>query len=220
MGLLALLMSTIFVDFYAGILAVEVVGYGTPESVVGLIFAVSCLTYTLMSVLIEKTLEIFKRRLIIAIGLLFLTIGLFLLGPSKLLALPRSIGLIITGLAVIGIGNALVMVPIFPEIYDGICIAKGLTDDDELSDKVSGFVTLFYSIGSGASLIIGGFLGQVIGYRKTCDTLGVTALSFLILFFLFNITWKDFTLLRIKRKPNKVGSNAPLLMGSEAGPDG
>ena len=32
MGLFALLMGTLYSDFYAGILAVEVVKYGTPES--------------------------------------------------------------------------------------------------------------------------------------------------------------------------------------------
>ena len=94
-----ILMAPIVTDFYASILAVELDSYGSQGFVIGLVFAVPCISYTLLSVLIEHFLERFQRRLLIAMGTLFLGIAIIFMGPSPTLMLPRSIPIIVFGLS-------------------------------------------------------------------------------------------------------------------------
>ena len=46
--------------------------------------------------------------------------SLFLVGPSEMLHLPKSITLTFTGLALLGIGISGIIVPIIPELLESI----------------------------------------------------------------------------------------------------
>jgi len=100
--------------------------YNCPEYIIGLVFAIPCLTLTIVAIFVEKLLNTMTRRTIISVGIFTMLIAIFLMGPSLLLGLPQELSLILIALALLGVANALTMVPIFPEVYEGICLAYNL----------------------------------------------------------------------------------------------
>jgi hypothetical protein len=55
---------------------------------------------------------------VIFIGYSILTIGMFLVGPSKILGLYNSPAFIILGLAIVGFGCGMIIIPILPDMIE------------------------------------------------------------------------------------------------------
>lgn len=59
-----------------------------------------------------------RKTGVILIGYSILSIGMFLVGPSKLLGLYNSPAFIILGLAIVGVGLGMVIIPVLPEMLE------------------------------------------------------------------------------------------------------
>jgi hypothetical protein len=62
----------------------------------------------------------FKKTAVIIMGYFLISIALFFVGPSKLLGLYNAPAYIILGLAILGFGGGMVIIPIMPELIDAI----------------------------------------------------------------------------------------------------
>lgn len=122
--------------FANSILSVQLESMGVPDHSIGFIMALAALTYAITSPLIG----LFKgvpRRYITFVAFLISIVGLFMLGPSKLLGFPRSLGLLIGGLCLGGIAVSLIVVPLLPEIIDAVKEKENLGEYQILNDKAS-----------------------------------------------------------------------------------
>ena len=130
------------------------------------------------------------------------TVGVFLSGPSALLQLPPSMGLIATGLTLIGVANFLGFVPCIPEVIESVQAKHNVSKtNNHLNDKASAIFNFYYSLGGMLGPIIGGYLGTYFGYRETSDIVGIYCLIFALLFGIFNTKREDFFLNRSTPKP-------------------
>jgi MFS family permease len=188
-ALITCTMVVIFIDFYEAILSVHLLQvYELGSMYNGYVFAVPCLTYCIATPLVSEISERFpSKRVFILLSLALTVVSLFLAGPSPLLGFDQSFILLVSGLALIGVSAGFAFIPIFPEIMESVMEKEGLEEEtDELCDKVSGIYGTFYSFGSVLAPIIGGALGDEIGYRRTCDVVAIATLIFCIFFFVFN----------------------------------
>lgn len=211
-ALLACSMVVIFLDFYEAILSVHLLDtYKLGADYNGYIFAVPCLTYCLSTPFVsELTDRVSSKRHFILLALLLCFVSLLLAGPSPTLGLGDSLWLLVFGLGMNGIASGFAFIPIYPEIMEAVMEHEGIEEEtDELCDKVSGIYGTFYSLGSIIAPVFGGFLGERLGYRATCDIVAFTTLAFVFLYFLINTGMT-------KKKSSKVEQSLQYLNKIEA----
>ena len=135
------------------------------------------------------------------IAFLLVSVGLFMMGPSDLLGLPKNIELLYVGTGIIGLASGFVFIPILPEVIESVYINKELVEGDNentdniINDKAAALYGLFYAIGA----IISPFIGSVIYNHKspghneygdwvfTCDVFGIASVAYAIIFLVFNV---------------------------------
>lgn len=59
-----------------------------------------------------------RKTGVILIGYAILSTGMFLVGPSKILGLYNSPAFIILGLAIVGFGAGMVIIPVLPDMLE------------------------------------------------------------------------------------------------------
>lgn len=79
-----------------------------------------------------------KKGGVILIGYGILCFGMLLVGPSKLLGLYNSPAFIILGLAIVGFGGGMIIIPIIPEMIDAAEEAHPDIEEEELNNNVAG----------------------------------------------------------------------------------
>lgn len=115
------------------------------------------------------------------------TVGIFLLGPSKILFLPDSQYLLYLGLAITGVSISFIFVPLLPEIIYVVGTAENIKKDTTFNDKASGVYNFSYALGTIIAPNLGGVLAQYLKFRYMCDFMAVFALLFAIVFFVTNV---------------------------------
>ena len=186
-------MVVLFLDFYEAILSIHLLKvYGLGAEYNGYVFAVPCLTYCLITPFVSRLSETFSsKRQLIFCSFVLCFISLLLSGPSEALGLDNNLWVLLFGLGLNGVASGCAFIPIFPEIMEAVMEQHGIEDEtDELCDKVSGIYGTFYSIGSVVAPILGGALGDSIGYRSTCDVVALATFIFCIFFAFFNLGLK------------------------------
>lgn len=84
-----------------------------------------------------------KKSAVICLGYSILCTGLFLIGPSKLLGIYNSPAFIILGLAIMGFGCGMIIIPIMPDMIESIEERYPEIDEDELHNNISGLFIAF-----------------------------------------------------------------------------
>lgn len=128
-----------------------------------------------------------KRRYVTLGAFVFCGLSMFLLGPSEMLHLPAKLGLTLAGVASLGCSVAFLFVPLLPEIISAVAEKEGIEQSPFLSDKASGIYNSAYGIGNCLAPIIGGAITQARSFRFTCDVMGVSSLSFSLLYLCFAV---------------------------------
>lgn len=80
-----------------------------------------------------------RKSGVIFLGYILLAVGIFFVGPSKLLGLYNSPALIILGLAILGFGAGMVIIPVLPDMIEAVEEKNNDSiDEDELHNNISG----------------------------------------------------------------------------------
>jgi hypothetical protein len=79
-----------------------------------------------------------RKSGVIFIGYAILGTGMFLVGPSKLLGLYNSPAFIILGLAIMGLGAGMIIIPVLPDMIEAIEEKYPQIDEIELHNNISG----------------------------------------------------------------------------------
>ena len=79
----------------------------------------------------------------ICLGYIVLGTGLLLVGPSQILNIYNSPAFIILGLAVMGFGCGLIIIPVMPDMIESVDEKNLDIDEIELNNNISGLFIAF-----------------------------------------------------------------------------
>jgi MFS family permease len=108
-------MSCLSMQFYDAILSVHLVEMGMLDTQSGYGFTINCFTYSFGSLGMGYLCTKWERRYVLLMSCAICASALFVMAPASILGLPNKVWLILTGLAILGIGVAGLTVPIMPE---------------------------------------------------------------------------------------------------------
>lgn len=140
--------------------------FGYHASFIGFSFAIPTLIYASTSPLIFILTSKFKKTAVICFGYAVVSIGLFLIGPSKLLGLYNSPSLIILGLSFLGFGCGMIIIPVMPDMIESVEEKHPKIDETVLHNNISGLFIAFQGIGETSGPILGSVLEATYGYRS------------------------------------------------------
>lgn len=170
MTLFTLLGSMICINWTIPTLSNEMVDHHSPpmnKGNAGLSFALCALTAGVGSPFIGKLCKYIHRKYIAAAGLLLLSIGLFLTGPSEYLHIPNRLWIIFVGLGVCGFANAMVLVTAIPElIYQAktdLNEKRSRENKDPVNENVMSIVSDKGSALGNLVIVLGNIIAPLIG---------------------------------------------------------
>jgi MFS family permease len=97
-------LSMIAMSFLEPILSTHLETYGVPVEVIGVMFTIPTVSYALTAVFVGKLPKSWTPKVIMLQGLVLTSISMLLIGPWEFLFLPRSLWVVVVGLAVLGVG--------------------------------------------------------------------------------------------------------------------
>jgi len=163
--------------------------YHFPMAIIGLWFAIPTVAYVItgpffLQILTKK----FEFRATIMIGFLILFFGGIFIGPSKVFNFPdTSAPMMLTGLAILGMGIAWTIVPIIPEMIDAI------EEKDAANDKVSAIFSVSGGLGQIVSPLLAGYLNDHISFNASLDVWAFSMLGFTFIYIIF---WNGFSAIK------------------------
>jgi MFS family permease len=113
--------------------------------------------------------------------------------------LPDTNNLVLTGLALSGVAQGFIFIPLLPDAIEAVYIKEKLVEghndyqDQLINDMASGLYGTFFSTGQILSPILGGALYDTIGFRSTTDFMALSCIGYSVIFFLFNVGFKIFS---------------------------
>jgi hypothetical protein len=84
-----------------------------------------------------------RKSGVIFIGFCITCLASFLIGPSKLLGIYNSPALIIFGLAILGVGCGMIIIPMMPDMIESVEERNLEVDEDDLHNNISGLFIAF-----------------------------------------------------------------------------
>jgi MFS family permease len=102
------------------------------------------------------------------------------------------------GLAIMGFGAGMVIIPVLPEMIEAIEEKYPEMDENELHNVISGLFIAFQGVGETAGPMLGSLFVSLYGFRRSFDIVGIFVLVTMMLYFL---SCGGFTML----KPLKIG---------------
>ena len=139
MGLISQILVYAAVTFLQPILALHLEKFGYNAVYIGFSFAIPTLIYASTSPLIYVMTARMRKSGVIMVGYTILAIGLFLVGPSRILGLYNSPAFIVLGLAIVGFGCGMIIIPVLPDMIEAAEQRyKHHFDEDEMHNNISG----------------------------------------------------------------------------------
>lgn len=127
------------VTFLQPTLALHLEKFGYTAVFIGFSFAIPTLIYASTSPLIYVMTSKIRKSGVIFIGYTLLSVGMFLVGPSKLLGIYNSPAFIILGLAIVGFGAGMTIIPVLPDMIEVVEERNNDSiNEDELHNNISG----------------------------------------------------------------------------------
>jgi MFS family permease len=185
LGLVSQIMVYGAITFLQPTLALHLERYGYTAVFIGFSFAIPTLIYAATSPLIYIMTSKMRKTGVIFCGYLFVSVGLFLIGPSKLFNLSDNPSYIIMGLSILGFGAGMIIIPILPDMIDSIEEnADDSLNEEELHNNISGLFIAFQGIGESIGPMAGSTLEEIVGFRSAQDYIGVFVVVYMIFYFL------------------------------------
>lgn len=152
--------------------------FGYDSDTVGLLFALSDLSYALTSIALIKIFRNFKRKHLFVFGGFLTAISLFLLGPEEYTFLPKNVYVICFGMVIFGISQVFYNATIIPEFIDILIDIYGYRK--EINDRSSGIYNAGLALSEFCGPLLGGIMTDLIGFER--------GLSFYSIFLIFYLT--------------------------------
>ena len=186
-GVLAQVLVFGGIAFGQPTLALHLASYeGFTNFWIGMYFALPAVAYIVNTLLVASYCKVLPRRGVIFIGLALFSTSLYLVGTSPMLGLRDSPRIIFSGLMLLGFGAAMITIPLVPEVIHSVEERFPDLAGEELNNVISGYFNSSIGVGEAVAPIAAGMLVAAFGFRKSNDLVGSTALTFTLLFFIFN----------------------------------
>jgi len=101
-------------------LALHLEQFGYTPVFIGFSFAIPTLVYAATSPLIYILTARLRKPAVILLGYGLTGTGMFLVGTSKMLGIYNSPAFIILGLAIMGFGCGMIIIPVLPDMIEAI----------------------------------------------------------------------------------------------------
>jgi MFS family permease len=124
--------------------------------------------YASTSPLIYVLTSKFRKPAVILFGYGLTSLGMFLVGTSKLIGIYNSPAFIILGLAIMGFGCGMIIIPVLPDMIEAVEEKEGLNiDTSVLHNQISGLFVAFQGLGETIGPVFGSTSENVYGFRIT-----------------------------------------------------
>lgn len=99
-------------------------------------------------------------------GYAILSVGMFFIGPSLILGFQNSPALVLLGLAIMGIGCGMIIIPVLPDMIEAIEERFPHMHEEELHNNISGLFIAAQGIGETIGPMLGSTLTELYGFRS------------------------------------------------------
>ena len=163
------LVSTIVVVTSIQFMAPSVAPYlhhiGFSPGYIAVYFAIPAILYAAGSLSIYLLTDRMQRRLVIFMGLLLESFGMYLLGTPSDLGKNSQVVMLL-GAAFVGASAGMVSIPAIPEMLDAIDAVEELNlNPEELENYISGVFVICNGIGEALGPVLSSCLNEAYGFR-------------------------------------------------------
>lgn len=144
--------------------------------------------FLVTSLFVHRIMSRYITTLVIAIGFLFSSVAIFLIGPSYLLRslLPNDLLVIMAGLLLLGFASPFTCITTYSEIHDSFVSVKPDCDRDKLNDILSGLFNAAFSLGVFIGPMVGSYLTiWYQSFRICSDFFAIGTFMFVVLLIVF-----------------------------------
>ena len=157
--------------------------YSISVSVASLFFMAPMISYVVIMNFLDNISDKLGIYLTITIGLIIT--GITALFPYPVPPLPRSPIFIIIGLFMMGFGSVPVFVPGLILFSKNIKKIDESIDEMSANDIASAMSNLFVELGNFSGPIIGGYLTEILGFKKCCIIVSIFVITYSSMFILY-----------------------------------
>lgn len=165
-------------------LALHLEKFGYTAVFIGFSFAIPTLVYAATSPLIYVLTSKFKKTTVILLGYFLTALGMLLVGTSKIIGIYNSPAFIILGLAIMGFGCGMIIIPILPDMIEAV-EEKITINESVLHNQMSGLFIACQGLGETLGPVFGSTSENIYGFRVTQNILGITLLIFMVIYFVW-----------------------------------
>ena len=122
------------------------------------------------------------KRVTLIISSLLTGLSFLVVGPSQLFAFPDSLVLMGVGQALAGIFTAFMFIPGLPEMVES-ALPLHPGQERKVNDLSSGLFNSFLGFAQFIAPVYGSFMVEAVGFRVTCDIVGLICIAFALLYF-------------------------------------
>lgn len=127
--------------------------------------------------------EKFKRRLIIWIGIVGLSLSMLLIATSPVLHLPHSPYIVFLGLVLLGVSSPLISIPVLPEVLESIETREDLNySPDQIKNMISSLFVTSTGVGEGIGPVISSLFKEMVGFEHSYELFSCFLLLFSIIY--------------------------------------
>mmetsp|Transcript_16155 Transcript_16155/g.15539 ORF Transcript_16155/g.15539 Transcript_16155/m.15539 type:complete len:178 (+) Transcript_16155:919-1452(+) len=135
-----------------------------------------------MSLVTPFLTKVITRKLIIAVGVIFVGLANCFMGGCVFLGIPSALWSVIIGMAMLGISSNMVFVVFMPELV-ALSFNKVDKDNDPvLNDKIAGIFTAYFCFGFFLAPIISGLLADLRDFTFSSNVMAVVDVIIFIVF--------------------------------------
>lgn len=157
---------------------------GFSPAFIGMCFAVPGILYAALSPLMYLMTERLQKRLVILIGLILMSIGLFFVGTSKTMGLDNNPAMIMLGLMIMGVAAGMILIPGLPEMLEAIELQPDLRYDPEgLENYLSGLFVICTGLGEAIGPTLSSCLNEAYGFRMAQDIFASGCFLYALVYF-------------------------------------
>lgn len=142
-GLVSQVMVYAAVTFLQPTLALHLEQFGYSAVFIGFSFAIPTLIYASTSPIVYVLTHKLQKTAIIFYGYAVIVVAMLFIGPSLMLGFYNSSYLILLGLAIMGFGCGMIIIPILPDMIDAIEELYTDLDEEKLHNNISGLFIAF-----------------------------------------------------------------------------
>ena len=158
-GLLGQFFAYFALQFISPVLALRLADFGAKPEENGVLFAIPSLIYVLHMPLISLYTRLVSKRCVLMFGFALMALSMLFVGNSAWLKIPESLKFTMIGLFLLGIGFSAIVVPIFPEMLEGVEKRyPQYAKSHELNDIAAGMFNASMGVGETVGPILSGIL--------------------------------------------------------------